>query len=99
MTLHTFLHPLHRCSIIRKERLQIQIRLRTKLLHRALTRSHRSPHHRVRKPVPVHKHTDTRYTATVLHGLPAARSDRYIVGLNMPAIARLVVADQECDVL
>jgi hypothetical protein len=53
----------------------------------------------MRVSISVHEDTNARGSTTLLHNLPVARYNRDVVGIDLLAVAGLVVADEEGDIL
>jgi len=89
-----------RASNARKELLQAHINLRLKALHHALTTLDVHPNDRVREPcTTVDENANSRRPATsLLHDRPVARRKIDVVGLDVFAIGRLIVTDEEGNV-
>jgi hypothetical protein len=83
----------------RKECLRKHVDSLNQPLHRTISRPNRHPHNRMREPIPIHENANTRNTLALLHALPSARRNRNIVRFDQFAVARLVVAHQERDIL
>jgi hypothetical protein len=86
-------------SHLRKEGLQNRVHLSCQAIDRVLVRIDRDTKHRVHETISIHKDAKARGPTELLHNLPVARDHRDVVDLNAFAVARLVVADEESDVL
>jgi hypothetical protein len=91
--------PSQYASEFGKECLQNAIYLGCKATESILTDVDCDAEHRMRVPISVHEDANARRSTTLLHDLPVARYNWNIVGVDLLAVAGLVVADEEGDVL
>jgi hypothetical protein len=91
--------PSQFASEIGKESLQNAIYLGCEAIDSTLTDVYHDTEYRMRVSISVHEDANARGSSTLLHDLPVARYNRDVIGVDLLAVAGLIVADEEGDVL